>query len=442
MRKVLFAHLIEQLSTRILFIATTILGLIVAISLYGSSQFFQLASASEAAISIMLTDNAITQIAPSPLPSPVNMAYAFSWLSLAGVNPNLHFTLPISKKIVFPTSLPTISWNSLIQKVLTSGAASSRLTIGWTIDSSEQTISNAIAASPGLRVIAPKSFDVDGLDGALSGSISRSAVAYAHQHGVQVWAVVDNGFNGPLSHQILAYRDQQNMLITHIVQEAVNAHINGINLDFEGLLPEDRWNFTDFVQKLATALHAHHMDLSVDLPPDIVPDDNTGAYNHSALAKAANYIILMGYDEYWGGEQIAGPTASYPWVKQSINDMLNTGVPSSKLILGLPFYTQDWTVGKNDSALASEALSLWQTRTLLASTHAKETWNAKLGLHVASFVQNGVKHEIWIEDKRSLLLFADLVSEQHLAGAAAWYLGLETKTTWEALVDTVRSTIA
>lgn len=116
MRKVLFAHLIEQLSTRILFIATTILGLIVAISLYGSSQFFQLASASEAAISIMLTDNAITQIAPSPLPSPVNMAYAFSWLSLAGVNPNLHFTLPISKKIVFPTSLPTISWNSLIQK--------------------------------------------------------------------------------------------------------------------------------------------------------------------------------------------------------------------------------------------------------------------------------------------------------------------------------------
>lgn len=252
-------------------------------------------------------------------------------------------------------------------------------------------------------------------------------MAYAHQHGVQVWAVVDNGFNGPLSHQILAYRDQQNMLITHIVQEAVNAHINGINLDFEGLLPEDRWNFTDFVQKLATALHAHHMDLSVDLPPDIVPDDNTGAYNHSALAKAANYIILMGYDEYWGGEQIAGPTASYPWVKQSINDMLNTGVPSSKLILGLPFYTQDWTVGKNDSALASEALSLWQTRTLLASTHAKETWNAKLGLHVASFVQNGVKHEIWIEDKRSLLLFADLVSEQHLAWCSCLVFRIRNK---------------
>ncbi len=442
MRKALFGQLLSKITTRVIFTITMILGLIIAITLYGGAQFRTLVTSSESTLSTLLTESAITQIVPSPLPSPVNMAYAFTWLSLAGIQPTLHLSNSHAPKSSFTPSLPTISWNNLVNTTTKRVATVSRLTIGWTIDSSKQTIQNALTSSPGLNVIAPKSLHVDGLNGAISGSISSSAVRFAQQKGVQVWAVVDNGFNGPLSHQILAYRNQQNMLISKIVHIAIKSHLNGINLDFEGLLPEDRWNYSNFVQKLAVALHANHMALSVDLPPDIVTGNNSGAYNHKVLAQAANYIILMGYDQHWGGDQIAGPTASLPWVKQAIQDMLETGVPKTKLVLGVPFYTQNWTIGKNGTAVSSQALSLWQTRSVLAQNHAKETWNAKLGLHVASFTQNGIKHEIWVEDKRSLLLFADLVSQQQLAGAAAWYLGLETTSTWQALVDTVHSTIA
>ncbi|PWI58687.1 glycosyl hydrolase family 18 protein [Sulfoacidibacillus thermotolerans] len=441
MQKLHVGQSTSKLVARVIFIGTFLFGLMIAIAIYGSSQFVKLTVSSEYALSTWLTSSAIEQIAPTPLPSPVDLTYAFTWLSLEGVP--LHFPLPTQNtKSLFTKALPTISWNNLVAHVTKNISVSSRLTVGWTLDSSNQTVEQALTASPGLSVIAPKCLHVDGINGAIAGSIPKAAVTLAHKKGVQFWAVVDNGFNGPLSHKILAYNDQQNMLIAHLVELAQQSQINGINLDFEGLLPEDRWNFTDFVDKLAAALHAKHMLLSVDLPPDILPGDNTGAYNHRELAKSVNYIVLMGYDEYWGGDQVAGPTASLPWVKQSVQDMLETGVPRAKLILGVPFYTQDWTLNKNDSVLSSVALSLWQTRSILATTHAKQQWNAKLGLHVASFTENGIKHEIWVEDKRSLLLFADLVSEQHLAGAAAWYLGLETESTWRALVDTVHSNIA
>lgn len=337
-------------------------------------------------------------------------------------------------------STATVPWSTIVQRASASLPAK-RLTIGWVLDSGTADLDTIMEQSPGLSVLAPKWLEVDSPTGTLIGGAENGVVQKAKQLGIQVWPVVDNGFNGPMTHQFLAYRDRQDALINKLVHFTVQSGVAGLNVDFEGLLNEDRWNYARFIETLSVALHKVHKSLSVDLPPDYASGQNSGPYNHAALAKAANYIILMGYDEHWGGDPAPGPTASLPWVQSSVTDMLDTGVPADKLVLGVPFYTQDWTVNKNGEVLNSQALSLWQVRNILAQYHVKTTWNKGLGLRFGEYTVDGQEHQIWVEDNRSLLLTLELVARQHLAGAAAWYLGLEYPSTWLSLVDTVRSTI-
>lgn len=333
----------------------------------------------------------------------------------------------------------SVQWNALVQSAAAGMLRPRRITVGWSLDAGTQTLEQSIADSPGLSVFAPKWLYLSGVNGTLGGQINESVVHFAHARGVKVWAVVSNGFNGVLSHQVLQYRDRQDTLISAIVRAAAASGINGINLDFEGLLPVDRWNYSRFVSVLAAKLHARGMELTVDLPPDLTPGNNSGPYNHRAIAQAANDVILMGYDEFWGGESVAGPTASLPWVASGVADMLKTGVPASRLILGVPFYTQDWTLGSRGQVVSSTALSLLQLQNILHSVHAQKIWLPRLGVHFVRFVQGGQRHVIWVVDRRSLLLTLQMVASDHLAGAAAWYLGLEPSGTWVSLVDSVRS---
>ncbi len=322
----------------------------------------------------------------------------------------------------------------------TSGSKNS-LMLGWILDTGASAITGVVNQTPGLNVLSPKWFHVDGRNGAIAGTPERTVIDQAHAKHLQVWGVVDNGFNGTLSHSILRYQDQQDMLIKHIVKLAVVNHLDGINLDFEGLLPQDRWNYSRFVTVLASKLHANHIKLSIDLPPDYVSGINTGPYNHLALAKAADYIILMGYDEYWLGDPNAGPTASLPWVHLAVNDFLQTGIPAKKLILGIPFYSEDWTMTKQGKVLSSVALSTSESSRLVSQLHSRLVWNAKEGVYFTTYQSQGKWHEIWLEDHRTLMLFAELARNDHLAGIATWYLGLESQSTWLSVLHTLHSPI-
>ncbi|KYP80313.1 glycosyl hydrolase family 18 protein [Ferroacidibacillus organovorans] len=339
------------------------------------------------------------------------------------VKPNSHL----------PTTLPLAS-------PLTS-VVSSPIALGWTLGVTPATLPTLLAQSPGLTVLAPKWLHVSGPYGAVSGTINEQVVQMCHARGIKVWAVVDNGFSASETHAYLSYADRQTALIHHLVTLAKQYHLDGLNLDFEGLANADRFNYTHFVQQLATALRPHHVALSVDLPPDIIYGQNTGPYNHAALAKVVSKIVLMGYDQHWGGDPYAGPTASLPWVSTGIKDMLITGVPSQKLVLGMPLYTQDWTLSKQGTVLNSQPLSLQQLQNLVSQVHAVPHWDAALGVHVLRYVVQGTIHEIWMEDERSLMLLADLIPKDHLAGGAVWYLGLSSPTLWQSLVNTLHTAI-
>ncbi len=420
------------------FLSSIAAGCAAALYLYGKPRPGWSAIPAAAVIQT-LASSALSEVAPSAPQSLRRSALMFTWLSLGELSIEAHRPLQTRRRAT-PSAGPGAVL-PLFARAGASAGAARRLVIGWTLDTGSANLIQTLRDSPGLTVLAPKWIQLDGSSGAINNTVEPSVVQAAQARGVQVWAVVDNGFNAAQSHAVLRYQDTQTTLIDNIVNLARRDHLSGINLDFEGLAAADRWNYARFVQRLAVRLRAVGMSLSVDLPPDIVSGQNSGPYNHAALAASANYIILMGYDQYWGGDSQAGPTASLPWVKAGVTDMLHTGVPAAKLILGVPFYTQDWTLDQNGAVSGSRALSLVQVHNLLAGLGANPEWRPSLGVSYASFTQGGVRHEMWVISQRSLLLTSQYMAENHLAGVAAWYLGLERPSTWWALVQSVHSLV-
>ncbi|MEY9866039.1 spore germination protein YaaH [Peribacillus sp. B2I2] len=47
------------------------------------------------------------------------------------------------------------------------------------------------------------------------------------------------------------------------------------------------------------------------------------------------------------------------------------------------------------------------------------------------YSSNGKKHQVWIEDKKSIGLLLNLLKQNQLGGVSAWYIGSETPDIWD-----------
>ncbi len=98
--------------------------------------------------------------------------------------------------------------------------------------------------------------------------------------------------------------------------------------------------------------------LSVD---NYVPKSLITQYDRKEQGIVADYVVIMGYDEYYGGSPEAGPVSSYNYVKEGIEETLKE-VPAKKVISGIPFFTRLWKeTPKTEEELASEKEQMRQS---------------------------------------------------------------------------------
>ena len=75
----------------------------------------------------------------------------------------------------------------------------------------------------------------------------------------------------------------------------------GVNIDFEYVLPEDRDYFTAFVEKTANLLNQFGFYVTVALAPKYSDNQQGLLYegmDYKSLGQAANWVFLMTYE--WG----------------------------------------------------------------------------------------------------------------------------------------------
>lgn len=341
------------------------------------------------------------------------------------------------------TSLPQSpnSQTTLFETLSSWETASRKINLGWIPGGSASTAIQLIKESPGVNVISPKWLSLKSAKGAVSSTIETSVINYAHQNHIKVWAMVDNQFNATLTHQVLSNEASRKALVSNLATLAKTNHLDGLNIDFENIHSSDEGDFTTFIRELHQKLQPFHVKLSVDVTKDIVFLQDNSAYFHAALAANSDYVILMAYDEHWGGDPQPGPVADVPWVTSGVNDLLDTGVPADKLILGIPLYARFWHVYK-DGHVTSEAIADANIGSILSQHKAKVSFDAKLGLAYARYPKTDGYEEAWYETGRTLNQKLTLVNDDNLAGIALWSLNLSSPQTWQNVINSLRQSLS
>ena len=147
-----------------------------------------------------------------------------------------------------------------------------------------------------------------------------------------------------------------------------------------------------------------------------------------------DYVIMMGYDEHYYGSE-AGSVASLSFEEGGIQKGLEE-VNASKFISAVPFYTRLWFTSDTAGAITdSQTLTMSEVNNTMRSWKVAPTWNDETMQNFVTWDANGTTCSIWIEDKYSLALKANLVSKYNLGGIAAWCLSNETDDVWQSIAD-------
>lgn len=306
-----------------------------------------------------------------------------------------------------------------------------RIQLGWQYQSSTEAYKQQILRSD-INTLSPRWFFLND-DGLEITGINTELITWAHQRGKRVWAMVGNRSNQAWTHNMLSNADKRRFVIDQLTQAVKSYKLDGINVDFENVAPKDRKRFTQFIEQLAASLHPLGATLSVDLSPDM-GTDWTEAYEYAELGRIADYIVLMGYDEHWGGSAM-GSVSSIPWLRKGLSKLIDQ-VPADKVIFGLPFYTREWTIA--EQGLKSDYLSIQQQNAIVRSHDLPLQWDDTLRQYTTMFRQNGQWHHIWLEEGRSLSEKIRLGEQMQVAGYAYWYMGGESADIWASLRNAMR----
>lgn len=259
-------------------------------------------------------------------------------------------------------------------------------------------------------------------------------MADAKSNGYEVWPLLKG--DGTLSghSKFLNNETARKNAINYIKSLAKTYGFTGINLDFENIKVEDKDAYTQFVKEMSEMCKAEGLVLSVDVTK-YSPYGGTWSlcYDRAALAKYADYIALMAYDENGTWSETAGSVASLPWVEESIQITLEE-VPAEKLLLGIPFYTRLWRE-VNGKVVKTSAIGMETAMNQINTAGAKITYDTKTGQNYAQWIDGEQTVKIWLEDETSILARINLAHKYDLAGVASWSKTFEKQSTWSFIKE-------
>ncbi len=291
----------------------------------------------------------------------------------------------------------------------------------------------------GVNVLSPTwfKFDAEALNGDIISIADKAYVDAAHQNGAKVWGLITDNFRSDVSHAVLTDTNIRLHVINQLLDYCDELGLDGINIDYENVRVADAPYYVQFLRELAPLMKQNGLILSVDM---YVPKHFNLYYNRTEVAKSADYIVIMGYDEHHATSNVAGPVASILFVDEGVNETLKEA-PPEKVILGLPFYSRVWreviNEGGSVTGTTSKSYGMNYTKRIFEEQGVDFDWNDYTASYFAEYEakEDGSKvvYSTWLEDNRSLEEKLKLADFYDLAGVACWYRGLETPETWETI---------
>ncbi len=244
-------------------------------------------------------------------------------------------------------------------------------------------------------------------------------------------------FSNYLISQVVNNETAKQTLIQNLTAQIQERGFEGVDIDFEYILPEDKLAFADFVRDVRTAINALGYLVSVALAPK-TSDTQAGLLyegkDYGLLGDAADYVLLMTYE--WG-YTYGPPMAVAPLNKvRQVVEYALTKIPSEKIHLGIPNYGYDWTLPFVQGNSKAATIGNVQAVQIAISQGSSIQFDEIAMSPYFTYVEEGLTHEVWFEDVRSLSAKFGLVKEYQLRGMSYWQVTQLFRANWLLLAGT------
>jgi len=242
------------------------------------------------------------------------------------------------------------------------------------------------------------------------------------------------GFSSDVAKAILTNEQVQDTLINNVLENLKNKNYSGLDIDFEYIYPENREDYNNFLRKVTARLRPLGYTVTTALAPKIAADQKGLLYEahdypvHGALT---DHVILMTYE--WGFTY--GPPQAVAPINE-VRRVLNyaiTGIPSRKILMGVPNYGYVWTLPYVEGT-AARTISNVGAVELAKREGARIQYDGKAEAPFFKYFDNESKeHIVWFDDARSIEAKLRLIARYNLGGASYWTIGRYFPQNWLVL---------
>lgn len=261
-------------------------------------------------------------------------------------------------------------------------------------------------------------------------------IAVADEYGTQSILTLtpfgpDGKFNNQLIHALVNDENAVNRLIDELLYTMGNKGYSGVDIDFEYILAEDRDAFTAFVRSVAERMRANGYHTSVALAPKTSAGQKGVLYegkDYRALGEAADHVLLMTYE--WG--YTYGPPMAVAPINQvrRVVEYAVTEIPAEKIDLGIPNYGYDWQLPFERGVTAAITIGNVEAVRIAIEQGVPIEFDDLSASPFFRYQNEGIEHEVWFEDVRSLQQKFDLMKEFGLSGCGYWQIMRWFKANW------------
>ncbi len=243
----------------------------------------------------------------------------------------------------------------------------------------------------------------------------------------------DGRFNNQLIHYVVNNQTYTYNLIQNMLQLMEEKGYQGVDIDFEYILAEDRDAFTGFVWQVAETMRANGYHTSVALAPKTSATQTGLLYegkDYRAIGEAADHVLLMTYE--WG--YTYGPPMAVAPLNQvrRVVEYAVTEIPVEKIDLGIPNYGYDWPLPYERGVTAARTIGNIEAVRIAVQQGAAIQFDelAQSPFFRYRDTQTNVEHEVWFEDVRSLQGKFNLIKEFNLRGCGYWQIMQWFRANW------------
>lgn len=276
-----------------------------------------------------------------------------------------------------------------------------------------------------FNVINTLIYDGDALDGQtgrctdLGDGAATNALESARQAGCQVLFTI----NGISPRNIAVFlqnkNGQEETLISYTLTLIQQQHASGVNIRFSGLDSRYRQNFTTFITALSDTLMNTCAGCRIIIT--IPPGNTNSAYDINRLNNP-NVKFLIDFSENYPGRS-SGPIIPLKGdngngIEPTVSRYLNSNVPPSKFILGLPYYGAQWTVVPQvNSSQFVKYLPLDEIASRFTGPTLYDPETAATFINIMNR-EKQLAGQIWYNDAKVLNNIYDFILQNGLGGLA------------------------